>query len=73
MFFQYVSNFFKWHTISINDQRGNPVYSTENAPLGNVSQSWSGQYKGKKRPTGVYIYVIVIEYGNGTSDVLMRF
>jgi hypothetical protein len=39
-------------------------------PMGNESQSWSGQYKGKKRPTCVYVYVIVIEYGNGTSGIL---
>ena len=55
--------------MDIFNRWGNLVFTTENATLGNDSQGWNGQFKGKKLPTGVYVYVIEIEYGNGTSGI----
>ena len=48
---------------------GNLVYEVENATLGSAAQGWDGMYQGKSLSMGVYVYVIEIEYGNGTTEV----
>lgn len=53
--------------MSIYNRWGNLVFSVENASFGNEKQGWTGKYNGKKLPTGVYVYVIEIEFGNGSS------
>ena len=55
--------------MSIFNRWGNLVYSVENTALGSVAQGWNGKYNGKALPMGVYVYVIEIEYGNGTSSI----
>ncbi len=55
--------------MDIFNRWGNLVFTTENATLGNDSQGWNGQFKGKRLSAGVYVYVIEIEYGNGTSGI----
>lgn len=59
----------KIKNMRIYNRWGSLVYHIENAKLGNLEQGWNGEYKGKKLTTGVYIYVIDIEYGNGSSTV----
>ncbi len=53
----------------IYNRWGSLVYSVENIPLGNTALGWNGKYKDKALPLGVYVYVIEIEYGNGTTGV----
>ena len=55
--------------MDIFNRWGNLIFTAENATLGNNSQGWNGQFKGKRLPAGVYVYVIEIEYGNGTTGI----
>lgn len=55
--------------MSIFNRWGSLVYNVENAALGSAAQGWNGKYNGKALPMGVYVYVIEIEYGNGTSSI----
>ena len=56
-------------SMRIFNRWGNLVYSVDDAALGSVAQGWNGLYQGKTLPTGVYVYVIEIQYGNGTTGL----
>ena len=53
--------------MSIYNRWGNLVYTVDNAEFGNEAQGWNGKLNGKKLPVGVYVYVIVVTYGNGST------
>ncbi len=56
-------------SMRIFNRWGNLVYSVDDAALGSTAQGWNGLYQGKALPMGVYVYVIEIQYGNGTTGL----
>jgi gliding motility-associated-like protein len=55
--------------MQIYNRWGDLVFSVENATFGNETQGWNGKFNGKNLPADVYVYVVIIEFGNGTTEV----
>ena len=56
-------------SMRIFNRWGSLVYRVNDADLGSPTQGWNGLYQGKALPMGVYVYVIEIEFGNGTTGL----
>jgi len=50
--------------MKIFNQWGQLIYETNN-----LAKGWDGTYKGKKQPSGVYMYVIKIQLGTGSETI----
>ena len=54
--------------LRILDRWGNLVFEEENADTQSRYAGWDGTYRQHIMPPGVYVYQIMIEYGNGTTS-----
>ena len=54
--------------LRILDRWGNLVFEEENADTQSRYAGWDGTYRQHIMPPGVYVYQILIEYGNGTTS-----
>ena len=54
---------------AIYDRWGNEVFLRKNIQPNDARAGWNGNYKGQEMPTGVYIYIIEVEFRNGISEI----
>jgi gliding motility-associated-like protein len=55
--------------LSIYDRWGESLYSQDNLPLNDPNTGWDGSFRNKLMMPGVYIYVAVIEFKDGTRKL----
>ncbi|MCC6283459.1 MAG: gliding motility-associated C-terminal domain-containing protein, partial [Saprospiraceae bacterium] len=54
----------------VYDRWGECVFEQSGVTPNQPAQGWSGQYRGKDVAPGVYVYVVELEYGDGTTEVV---
>lgn len=52
------------------DRWGNLIYSRTDLPANDPGAAWDGRYKGNFVNTGVYVWVIEVEYVDGATEIL---
>ncbi|MFK8161275.1 MAG: gliding motility-associated C-terminal domain-containing protein [Lewinella sp.] len=56
-------------SMAIHDRYGGQLYLEKNTSFTDDTRGWDGTFKGKKAAVGVYVYLIEIEYFDGTKDI----
>ncbi len=56
--------------LDIFDRWGNALYHHQALPVNDPTQGWDGQWRGKPMDPGVYVYVVELELGDGSSRIL---
>jgi gliding motility-associated-like protein len=56
-------------SFAIYDRWGEKVYQTNDAPLNDTNFGWNGDFKGQPAPSGVYGWIVEIEFIEGTKKV----
>lgn len=56
-------------SFEIYDRWGEKVYQTNDAPLNDTNFGWNGDFKGQPAPTGVYGWIVEVEFVEGTRKV----
>jgi len=54
----------------IYDRWGTMVYGIENLPANDPSEGWDGTFKGISLQTGVYVYLCVLEFSDGSVKTI---
>jgi gliding motility-associated-like protein len=55
--------------ISIFDRWGEQVYANQNIAANSDLSTWDGTFKGREVNNGVFVYVIEVEYVDGTTEI----
>lgn len=55
--------------LSIYDRWGNSIYVGDVTTDRNIETGWDGTYAGKRVEEGTYVYVVSVEFINGTSEI----
>ena len=53
---------------SIRDDFGNIVYEAHNFPPNNFGSGWDGRFEGRRMDMGVFLYLVRVEYFDGTFE-----
>ncbi len=53
--------------MKVFDRWGNLVFDVSNIPFGQESSGWNGRYLNEKLPSGTYVYLLEVQFINGTS------
>ncbi len=56
-------------SFAIYDRWGEKVYLTSDAPLNDTNFGWNGDFKGEPAPSGVYGWIVEVEFIEGTRKV----
>ena len=56
------------YKINIFDRWGEMVYSNTNVAANDENNSWDGTFKGRQLNNGVFVYVVEVEYIDGTRE-----
>jgi gliding motility-associated-like protein len=54
--------------ISIFDRWGELVFSNQNMPANTAENSWDGTFKGRELNNAVFVYILEVEYVDGTTE-----
>jgi gliding motility-associated-like protein len=53
-------------SMKVFDRWGNLIFVRDNIAFGQESGGWNGRYQDKKMPSGTYVYLIEVQFINGT-------
>jgi gliding motility-associated-like protein len=53
--------------MKVFDRWGNLVFDRENIAFGQEGAGWDGRFNGQKMPPGTYVYLIDVQFINGTT------
>ncbi|MEM6380962.1 MAG: gliding motility-associated C-terminal domain-containing protein, partial [Bacteroidota bacterium] len=56
-------------SMRIVDRWGSVLYAAQNLQINNEATGWDGTLNGETVKTGVYIYVVEIQFTDGESEV----
>jgi gliding motility-associated-like protein len=54
--------------LSVYDRWGEKVFQAHNAPTADPAFGWNGNYKGAPAPAGTYVYVLSMQFSDGTQQ-----
>ena len=56
--------------MEVVDRWGNIVYQGTDLPVNNESEGWNGMARGKLAATGVYMYIVEVQFLDGEKEVI---
>ena len=59
------------YDLYIYDRWGEKIYFAGDLEFNNATNGWDGYFKGKKAAAGVYVYLIIVDYGNENKETLV--
>jgi len=71
VFFPVISedSFKELQSMQIFDRWGNRIYMKEHVAPADIRNGWNGQFKDEKMMPGVYVYLIVVEWNDSTTQL----